>query len=115
MSIVTEALESVEIPYTEDSWAPLKPPQAPAYATVSEEIEVLGDDRGAVLYTVHSATVELYDQGYADGKAARAALTRELMGRGVKFERHQPVYISTEKIFMTVFDIEDYITKESEQ
>lgn len=114
MSKVTDALDAAGISYKVDGWAPLKPPQQGAYAVVFEEIEAFGDDRGKTLWFLHSPTVELYDDGFEAGRAVRDELCRQLAALGVKFKRHEPTYISTEKVYMTVFDIEDYYEKESE-
>lgn len=112
---ILEALEACSIPYALDDWAPLKPPQQGCYATVADEVETFGDDRLDAYCFAHSTWIELYDEGFDEGRAKRDALMLALSENGVGCARMRPVYDQSTKKFKTVYEIDEYTTKESEQ
>ena len=110
MSIVTEALDACGIAWKEDGYDPLKPPSDGPYAVVFDDTETIGAD-GCVMATVHSVTIELYDDGFAKGREVRDSLQSELAKRNLKHRRYAAKPLYNEKKHLTVFDLEDYYEK----
>ena len=111
---ITEALDRCSVPYELDSWAPLKPPQSGPYAVVVDEVETNGDDSLDRYYFIHDTRIELYDEGFAQGKKLRDDLMLALADLGVPCTRLRPIYIQSEKRYQTVYQVDEYLMKESE-
>lgn len=110
MSIITEVLDSCGIAWREDGYEPHKPPSTGPYAVVFDDTETIGAD-GCVMATMHSVTIELYDDGFDKGRDVRDMLQRELAKRNIKHRRGSAHALYNEKKYLTVFDIEDYYEK----
>ena len=111
---ITEALDACSIPYALDDWAPLKPPQRGCYATVADEMQTSGDDNLDSYYFVHSTWIELYDEGFDEGRKKRDDLMIALSENGVGCARLRPEYDQSTKKFKTVYEIDEYTIKESD-
>lgn len=111
---IIEALDACSIPYALDDWAPLKPPQKGCYATVADEVQTFADDRHASYWFVHDTWIELYDEGFDEGRAKRDELMLALSANGVGCARLRPEYDQGTKKFKTVYEIDEYTMKESE-
>lgn len=111
MRRVEEALAKAGVTYTYTGWAPLRPP-APPYAVLVDEIETLGAD-GLVMAYEHSMSIELYTEG--KGEETRRKLALELAFYGIHFQQMQPIYLYEQKMYETVFELEDFYEKVSEE
>lgn len=111
---ITDALESCSVPYALDGWAPLKPPQSGAYAVIVDEVETTGDDALDRFYFIHDTRIELYDEGFEQGRKLRDDLMLALAEKGVPCTRLRPIYIQSEKRYQTVYQVDEYQMKESE-
>lgn len=104
-------LDELGIPYAEDGWAPLRPPQNGPCIVYREDVEYDGSDE-MVMWAVRSSSLDLYDDGSKQEKSARKKVAEALASANIKFEMYQPTYIYSEKKYMTVFYLEDYYEKE---
>ena len=111
MKWLTDVLDATGIYYIEDGWAPMRPPNDAPCCVYHDEIVCDGPDE-CVSWSVHSVTVDLYDDGDKAGRAARKAIANALKDAGIKFSTYEPTYIYSEKKYMTVFYLEDHYEKE---
>lgn len=113
MSKAAIILETLGIPYKAIGWEPKSPPKdAFCYAVIDGIEQDYGAD-GTVMARRVSEMVTLYDFGTPDGVAMRDALHDALSGANLKHTRSDTDYFKDEKVFMTEYDIEDYIEKRS--
>ena len=106
---VQAVLDAAGIAHTHVSWAPLRPP-APPYALILDEVETLGADSLVMAYC-RSVSIELYTDGKGEETCGKLAFA--LADAGFPFHRSQPVYLYSEKLYETTFDLGDFYEKRS--
>ncbi len=110
MSDLTDALDALGVPYKHNGFYTSKPGDDKLYAAVFEDVRYDGAD-DSVGIELHTATVELYDNGGSSAEAFRRALSHELAARNVKHSRSASEYIYSEKKYVTVYETETWIEK----
>lgn len=110
LDTVTDVLDSLDIPYAFDTFAPGKPPEPP-YAVIFDETEYDGSDF-TVGYLMHDTTVYLFDTG---SRSLRMALSNAFAAANVKHTKYSTNYIYDRKLFSTEYDIAEYPEKWSEE
>lgn len=100
--IADQALKLAGVPFRNGGWYPEKPPSG-TFATILDEVETWGTGTKNLAQS-HSVTIELYtatadsdDIGKVD-----SALDRF----GIEHTKYEPLYIKTEKFYMTLFTFE---------
>ncbi len=111
MSRETDVLDTLGIPYAINGYEPKMPPRnKPYYATVSRQVRDDGSDESVMFRRVFSL-ISLYDAGTPDGVDMRNKLHEALSDANLKHSMSRTEYFSSEKVFMTEYDIEQYIEK----
>lgn len=113
MSKITDVLDSCGIAWKNDGWMPVTPPKGSPYAAVSDQVETIGSDDRVMAY-VHSASIDLYDDGGDAGEAKRDELMLALARENLKHTRYETSYLYGEKKFRTVYELEDYYERRSD-
>lgn len=111
MSRAAEVLEALNIPYKITGWEPKNPPRGVPYYAVIDAVETDAGSDFNVMYRRISELVTLYDFGTPKCVEMRDTLQDALSDANLKHTRSRTDYFKDEKIFMTEYDLEDYIEK----
>ncbi len=111
MTTVEDVLKDLKIPFRQDGWGPRTPPRdVPYYATIEYETQDLGADEIVMMRRV-VPTLLFYDAGTPACVEMRMRLHNALSAANIKHSMSRPDYWSSEKLFLTYFDIESHIVK----
>ena len=108
--MIDEILDGCGVLWKRGGWYPTSPPDPP-FAVLLESVEVGGADL-KVLEKVTNSTIELYTD--STGKKWQSALSLiegALIGKNISFERYQPVYVESERWYLTVIETKEQLTK----
>lgn len=109
MPDIERALNATGLPWKEDGWEPLQPPQEGAYIVVSDSQEIDFDDCHELFVVVHRYTVSLYDYG---DRALRGLVRDALMAACTAVTGMRCTGYSKEtKLYETVYSVGELIEK----
>lgn len=113
MSRAADVLEELDIPYKMTGWEPKSPPKGVPFYAVIDAVETDAGSDSNVMYRRISEMVTLYDFGTPKGIEMRDQVQDALSDANLKHMRSRTDYFKDEKVFMTEYDLQDYIEKRS--
>lgn len=109
MPDIENALNATGLPWREDGWEPLQPPQEGAYIVVSDSQEIDYSDNHELFLVTHRYSISLYDYGDA---AIRGLVRDKLMAACNAVDGMRCTGYSKEtKLYETVYSVSGLVEK----